>query len=186
MNRQPALVLVASLLSALAGIALYLYLTAPPEFVSASPGKAAASTAQNTQQLRFDDIVLKDLAYRPRHLNEWKKPILIINFWAPWCAPCRREIPALIALQKANDANTQLIGLSFDAVENVANFQQKFGINYPLLLVQSESTPVNQFFGNKSRALPFTAILNARREIVFRHSGEVTQQLLQQKINKIQ
>ncbi len=180
MNRQTVLVVVISLAAALAGLALYRYTTAP-RLVSAVT--SAGGTAHSPDRLRFADITLKDLAYKPRHLNEWKKPILIINFWAPWCAPCRREIPALIKMQKANSKAMQIIGLSFDAVENVANFQQKYKINYPLLLVQSESTAINQFFGNQSRALPFTAILDPRREIVFRHSGEITQQQLQQQID---
>ncbi len=182
MNRQTLLVLVISLASALAGLTLYHYTAAPP-LVSAA--NATTGVARYTAPRHFADITLKDLTYKPRHLSDWKKPVLVINFWAPWCAPCRREIPALIKLQKANRDTMQLIGLSFDAVENVANFQHKYKINYPLLLVQSESTAINQFFGNKTGALPFTAILNDRREIVFRHSGEVTQQLMQQQIDRL-
>ncbi len=187
MSRQRLPLLLISIVAAVAGVALYFILNQPPGLISAkrSPDTDNSHAADKMPQLRFDDIVLKDLAYKPRHLSDWKQPVLVINFWAPWCAPCRREVPALIELQKANAENMQIIGLSFDAVENVVSFQQKYHMNYPLLLVQAESSQINQYFGNSSRALPFTAILNAQREIVYRHNGEVTQQQLQQQIDNL-
>jgi thiol-disulfide isomerase/thioredoxin len=187
MNRHSLLVLVVSIVSVLAGILLYRTVVSSPQLISArvSPDTDISKAAPKLPPMRFNDIILKDLAYKPRHLSEWKQPVLVINFWAPWCAPCRREVPALIELQKANAEKMTIIGLSFDAVENVVNFQQKYSMNYPLLLVQSESTQINQFFGNDSRALPFTAILNAQREIVYRHNGEITQAQLQQQIDNL-
>ncbi len=187
MSRQTLALLLVSLVAAVAGVALYVSTNQSASLISAKrqPNSDISRAADKAPQLKFDDIVLKDLAYKPRYLSEWKQPVLVINFWAPWCAPCRREIPALIELQKANADNMQIIGLSFDAVENVVSFQQKYQMNYPLLLVQAESTQINQYFGNGSRALPFTAILNAQREIVYRHNGEVTQQQLQQQIDNL-
>ena len=187
MNRHTLLVLVISIVSALAGVLLYRTLAGSAPLISArvSPDTGISRPAPQSQPWNYEDIVLKDLAYKPQYLSQWKQPVLVINFWAPWCAPCRREIPALIELQKANAEHMQIIGLSFDAVENVVKFQQKYQINYPLLLVQSESSQVNQFFGNSSRGLPFTAILNQQRDIVYTHSGEVTREQLQQQIDKL-
>ncbi len=181
MNRQTLLVLTFSTLAALGGLFVYLWQNPSPKFISAKP----TSSSQATTPWRFEDIVLKDVRYQPRHLSEWKQPLLMINLWAPWCAPCRREVPALIQLQRDNAKNLQIIGLSFDAVENVVKFQMDYQINYPLLLVQSEAKQLNQFFGNSSSGLPFTAILNQNRNIVYRHSGEVTQPQLQQEIDRL-
>lgn len=185
MGRQNLLIIFISALAILAGAGLYINLGAP-QLISAkrAPDSGITRPEKKTRIPEFDELVLKDLAYQPHHLNEWKNPLLIINLWAPWCAPCRREIPDLIALQKSRQDQVQIIGLSFDAVENVANFREKFHINYPLLLVQQESADINRFFGNSSSALPFTAILDARREIVYRHSGEINRDLLETEIRK--
>jgi len=135
--------------------------------------------------LSFDEIVLNDLQSKPRYLSEWDSPLLIVNFWAPWCPPCRREIPALVDIQQTYQENVQLIGLSFDSPQNVTMFNDKYPMNYPLLIVQRESSEINTYFGNNSRALPYTAILNQQREIVFQHSGEISREQLEKQIKTL-
>jgi thiol-disulfide isomerase/thioredoxin len=181
------LVLAISIISALAGVVLYRSTLYQPELISAAvaPETGLTTAPESVPHVSFDDIVLKDLDGKERHLSDWKNPILVVNFWAPWCAPCRREIPALVDLQNNDKDDMQIIGLSFDNAQNVTNFLQKTPMNYPLLLVRDESTQVNQFFGNSSRAIPFTAILNQQREIVFSHSGEITRQQLETQINAL-
>ena len=189
MIRNILFIIAISLLSTVAGVAMFRFSTAQPEFISASvstdsaPHKSTDST--KPVALNFDNIVLNDLETKPRNLSEWKAPIMIVNFWAPWCPPCRREIPALVDIQKTYQHNMQLIGLSFDTQQNVTAFNDKYPMNYPLLLVQKEATQINKYFGNDSRALPFTAILNEQREIVFQHSGEISKEQLETQIQKL-
>lgn len=189
LDRNLVLVLIISLISAIAGVTFYRLTMDQPEFISASsnvnstPHSSTVSSQPAT--LSFEEIVLNDLETNPRQLNEWKKPILVVNFWAPWCPPCRREIPALVELQKTYQQQVQLIGLSFDTLQNVTEFSEKTPMNYPLLLVQKESTMINSFFGNNTRALPFTAILNGQREIVFKHNGEITKEMLDTQIKAL-
>lgn len=159
-------------------IAFYLMLPAP-KFISAGPQTSAG------EPLVYDELVFLDTAGRARKLAEWSKPVQIVNFWAPWCAPCRREIPALIELQAAYPDQVQLIGLAFDSASNVDAFREQFNFNYPLLIVQSDSNRLNRFFGNDSGGLPFTAILDTRREIVFRHAGEITRLQLEQQLGEL-
>ena len=118
----------------------------------------------------------------PREFSEWDGSHRILNFWATWCAPCRREIPALIALQHQYPEQLQLLGLAFDSPQNLSAFSGEFDFNYPLLLVQTESAQLNRYFGNSHSGLPFTAVLNADRDIVYRHAGEISKQQLEQAI----
>jgi thiol-disulfide isomerase/thioredoxin len=174
MNRDLATVIAVSLLSALAGILLYRYFIYQPQFTSAAVTRDLSQKSQPQSLLKFNDITLPDVNQKPQPLNQWhQKPLLVVNFWAPWCAPCRREIPDLIEIQKEYAEHVQLVGLSFDSADNVREFSTQFDFNYPLLLVDQQARQLNQYFGNNSGGLPFTVILNAEREIIYRHSGEL-------------
>lgn len=186
-DRNLLLIIIFSLISTIAGIYFYRLIIDKPEFISANRpinvNPEIPSAIDKPQAVAFNDIVLKDLDGHPRHLNEWKNQLLLINFWAPWCPPCIREIPALREIQQAYPEKLQVIGLSFDNSKNVNNFIQDNPVNYPLLLVQEESTMINDHFGNSTRALPFTAILNKQREIIFDHNGEITKEIIDKEIN---
>lgn len=183
MQRQTLVIAGISLLSVIAGVLLFRFTLYQPEFNSAS--KALHSPAAQVSTISYDQIVLNDLEGQPHALSEWNKPVVVINLWAPWCAPCRREIPALTELQHSYADQVQFIGLSFDSRDNVIDFKKSMPINYPLLLVQAESSKINQFFGNQSGGLPFTAILNSRQEIIFRHAGEISKQQLEVQIKHL-
>lgn len=183
MNRERALILAVSLIALIAGAIVFRFSLQQPEFISAAPVKMPPDSEDTT--LTYEHIILNDLNNQPRTLAEWDKPLQVINMWAPWCAPCRREIPALVELQQTYANELQIIGLSFDSTSNVIKFKQNININYPLLMVQSESSKINRFFGNDSGGLPFTAILNSRREIIFRHSGEISRQALEKQIKTL-
>jgi thiol-disulfide isomerase/thioredoxin len=182
-DRERATFLGVSLIAAVAGVLLFRFTLYQPEFNSAGP--TDSGPAAGDASLSYQQIILHDLNNRPRALSEWNKPLQIINLWAPWCAPCRREIPALVELQQTYADELQIIGLSFDSKPNVVKFREDMTINYPLLMVQSESTQINRFFGNDNGGLPFTAILNAEREIVYRHSGEISKQELEKHIKTL-
>lgn len=181
MKREKATILAVSLISLVAGFVLFRFTYYQPAFSSAeqtthgNPGTVVPA-------LTHSQIQLKDLNDQMRHLSEWEKPLQVINLWAPWCAPCRREMPSLMELQQQYNQQVQFIGLSFDSKANVKAFKESLNINYPLLLVGKESAQINQYFGNQSGGLPFTAILNANREIVYHHAGEISKHELETKI----
>ena len=184
MSRDTLLITVISLVSAFAGIWFFQNSIDQPEFISASKNVSHQSKTVGSEatEYTFDQIVLKNLNNKFQHLSEWKQPVLILNFWAPWCAPCRREIPALIEMQKKYPEKLQIIGLSFDQHEKVRTFAEEFAINYPLLIVQNEASKLNTLFGNHSGGLPFTVILNKNREIIFQFSGEISNKSLDKQI----
>ena len=183
MNRDLVLIVSISLLSAFAGMWFYSSNSDQAEYISSS--EINATTSNQSSSLSFDQIVLNDLDNNPQYLTQWEKPILILNFWAPWCAPCRREIPSLIKIQNSYPEQVQIVGLSFDNNENVRSFSQEYAINYPLLIVSHEATSLNRFFNNQSGGLPFTVILDKNRKIHFQHSGEITEKSIKNQINTL-
>ena len=187
MNRETLLIAVISLMSAVAGIWFFQRTQNQVEFVSASNNIPLQNKTIRTEisEYSFEQIVLKNLNNELQHLSEWKQPVLILNFWAPWCAPCRREIPALIEIQNKYSDQLQIIGLSFDHQDKVRSFAEEFLITYPLLIVKNEASKLNQFFGNHSGGLPFTVILNKNRQIIFQYSGEISDKSLEKQIMAI-
>ncbi len=176
MRRDTILMVGAGLVAMIAGLVLFT-LWQQPRFASATPVDTIPPA------LGYADLVFADLDGNQRSLSEWPAPLQIINLWAPWCAPCRQEIPALIEVQRNHPEKLQIIGLAFDSPANVRNFSDEFEFNYPLLLVEQHSRQINQYLGNSSGGLPFTAILDARREIVFRHAGEIDSDQLERQIS---
>ncbi len=173
MNRQYLILPAVALLSALAGILVSRVMLDQPQIASA---QAVAPTASD---LAFADLRFSTVDGHTRKLGDWHNPILVINFWAPWCAPCRREIPAFIELQQKHADKLQVIGIALDSADNVRQFTGEYPFNYPLLLMPDNSTAINRFFGNTSGGLPFTTILDTSRNIVFRHAGEITLEALE-------
>lgn len=176
MEKQTLVAVLAGIAAVLAGILMYRGLFYEPQIVSAPKPSPSLQQAQKTPTL--DEIRLNDLSGQMKQLSDWNASILVINFWAPWCAPCRKEIPALIATQDLYP-QVQILGFSFDSQENVEKFSKDYPFNYPLLLVGENAYPINQAFGNKSSALPYTVIIDDQQEIVFTHHGEISQQQLE-------
>ncbi len=74
-------------------------------------------------------------------LEDWRGEILVVNFWAPWCLPCRREIPTLIELQTTHaEDQVKVLGIALDGYQSVKDFAQEHQINYPLFLVGNRTS----------------------------------------------
>jgi thiol-disulfide isomerase/thioredoxin len=134
--------------------------TAAPS-APAAPAVAAASPAQPLY-----DQQLKDLSGQTQALSQWKGKALIVNFWAPWCGPCVREMPALSALQKeVAGKNIQVLGLGIDSPENIAEFAQKVHIAYPVYVAGMGGSDLSRLFGDKEGSLPYTVLIGADGQI---------------------
>ena len=134
-------------------------------------------------QIELHSIPLTGVDGRQTLLSDWQSEILVINFWAPWCAPCRREIPALIEIQREYaERGVRVLGLAFDGAEPVQNFAEEYGIDYPLFLVGNRSSMYNAAFSNPSGSLPYTALLSPDRSILYQHNGEVSAQQLREQL----
>lgn len=120
-------------------------------------------------------IHLPDLQGKPRRLDEWDGKVLLINFWASWCPPCRKEIPDFIRLQDDYaDAGLQIVGVALDDLEPVANLASEFGINYPSLVETGNSSALMEAYGNGEGLLPQTVVVGVDGVVRVNHRGRLT------------
>jgi thiol-disulfide isomerase/thioredoxin len=96
-----------------------------------------------------------------QNLSTYKGHVLIVNFWATWCAPCREEIPLFVRLQQEFAVKSvQFIGIAIDQVDKVRIFADEFRINYPLLIGSMDALEISRKAGNKAGVLPYTVVLD--------------------------
>lgn len=111
-----------------------------------------------------------------RSMKEFEGKAVIINFWATWCAPCRREIPLLNRLQAENAAKgLQIIGIALDTHENVAAYQLELPLSYVSLYGELEAMAVGRAFGLDLYGLPVSVFTDKAGRIVAVHTGELTE-----------
>jgi len=152
------LLLVAALAALAAGYFTALWLRAP-----------ATDTATGGQAVEFR---LPDLTGKEHRLEEWRSQVVVLNFWATWCPPCREEIPIFIDLQKRlGDKGLQFVGIAIDEPSAVADYQDVIGINYPSLLGGDDGMALMSAYGNTAGGLPFTVILDRDGRIAARKVG---------------
>jgi 3-dehydroquinate dehydratase-2 len=128
------LMVAVTLVSAFAGYGVHRLQQKPPEPAYSSTEQIQARGVPEPDT-RINDWSFADLSGERQKLETWAGKIMVVNFWATWCPPCMREIPAFMALQERyGDRGVQFIGIAIDQVENVAMFAQEHGVNYPLLV----------------------------------------------------
>lgn len=141
------------------------------------------TTPQQPQQTTSTDPVpevrpdfgLQDLQGKLRHVSEWDGKVLMINFWATWCPPCRREIPAFIDLQEQyQDQGFTIVGIAIDTEQNAKDFVDPMGINYPILVGDKQGIAISKDYGNRLGVLPYTVIIDRDGKIIATHRNEMT------------
>ena len=205
---KTALALISALLVGVAGYATYARLLSPsgPELVGAraleaqSDSKTEPSTESSTEvgaEVRAEPstepgaeqrpaFTLPDLEDRLRDVTEWDGKVLIVNFWATWCGPCRKEIPEFVELQRTyGPAGLQFVGIAIDRPVPVREFVAEYGINYPILYGDAAAIEVSAAFGNVMGALPYTAVIDRTGAVVVTHHGEFSKEAAEKVINAL-
>ncbi len=117
-----------------------------------------------------------DVSGKAQNLGQWQRDLLVINFWATWCAPCKEEMPLLADLQQKYAKNgVQFVGIAADNSANVANFAQKIPLGYPLLPDESRAIEFSKRLGNRLGLLPHTVVVTPGGEVVYSKLGVVKQ-----------
>jgi thiol-disulfide isomerase/thioredoxin len=120
------------------------------------------------------DFSLPDLNGDIRSISEWSGRPLVINFWATWCAPCRREMPLLQTLHQERQVDPlEVIGIAIDRLDAVDAFVTESGVTYPILAGQQEAMDVAEQFGADFVALPFTVFTAENGQVLWLHLGEL-------------
>jgi thiol-disulfide isomerase/thioredoxin len=122
------------------------------------------------------DFSLGDIDGNIRKLSEWQGKGRLVNFWATWCAPCRREIPLLKRTQEEHGAgNVQVIGIAVDFLEDVRAYAEEVQFNYPILVGQEDAMAAAEASGIEFIGLPFTLIMAPSGELLNTHIGEIVE-----------
>ena len=120
---------------------------------------------------------LKGLDGRMHRLADWKGKVIMLNFWASWCAPCQYEIPEFVAYQERYGAKgLQVIGLGIDQERKLRNVARTLGINYPVLVadpsVRGNADLLSQW-GNSEQIVPYTVVIAPSGRMVYIHRGRM-------------
>jgi thiol-disulfide isomerase/thioredoxin len=126
-----------------------------------------------------------DLDGRERHGSEFDDKVVVLNFWATWCPPCRKETPEFVALQDQFDERVQFIGIAIDDEEAVREFAESYGVNYPILLGDMAAVAMSRSLGNRYEGLPFTVVAAPGGEVVLRHTGGLERDQLEPLLRRL-
>lgn len=129
---------------------------------------------------------LPGLDGQPRRLSDWQGKVVLCNFWATWCAPCRKEIPMLVDLRERYLARGfEVVGIAVDNADKVKEFAAKYAISYPILIAEAAGLDLMRNLGNTAGALPFTVMLDSRGTILSRKLGILHRDDLEPKIKDL-
>jgi thiol-disulfide isomerase/thioredoxin len=172
--RLKALVLVPLALAALAG-GVWLAQT------RYAPHAPAPSAVDKMWQLGF-----ADLQGHHQFLSQWRGQVVVLNFWASWCAPCREEMPDFSALRaQYRPKGVEFVGIAIDNATNVAQFLQRQPVDYPILIGEGAAHSLARQLGDSSGALPFTIVLDREGKRVLSHLGRLPRATLEATLHKI-
>jgi len=131
-------------------------------------------------------VTLADASGRPQSLGQFRGRILVANFWATWCAPCRDEVPLLVRAQSRWAPRAiQVIGLTADAPEAVAQFGRELGVNYPLLVGKADVDEIGRRLGNAQGVLPYTAVIDPEGKVIATKVGAYSEAELDRLLERV-
>jgi thiol-disulfide isomerase/thioredoxin len=140
----------------------------------ADTGVAQPAPAARPPVLTLPEFSHKNRAGELQSIHAWPGKSLVINFWATWCAPCRREIPLLTELQKLHEADgVQIVGIAVDFREDVLKYADAMKISYPLLIGEQDGLEAVDAFGIEAVGFPYTVFTDAMGNIITTHIGEL-------------
>jgi cytochrome c biogenesis protein CcmG/thiol:disulfide interchange protein DsbE len=148
------------------------FLVARPKFRARQIGSVDRALAP--------DFTLTDLSGRPLTLSSYRGKVILLDFWATWCDPCRDEIPRFNVLQdKYRGRGLQIIGVSMDDSPNpVRDFQQQFKMNYPVVM---GSARIGELYGG-ILGLPVAVLIGPDGRIYSKHFGATDTAVLEKEI----
>lgn len=112
-------------------------------------------------------------------IQQYQGKIIVLNFWATWCSPCREEMPELSQLHtEYQDKNVTVLGIAVDEPSAVKTFTQSTPVTYPLLVSEDAGMALGSSLGNDKDILPYTVIIDARGNVAKTYFGRISKPLL--------
>ena len=173
------LVLVVAFVALMAGALFYAARLPVAEQAPAPPSQTTTTSLVPSGPVNVA-FELKDMTGAVRDFAEWSGEHRILNFWATWCAPCRREIPLLKAFQDQHRAEgIRVIGIAVDFPDPVVEYAKAAAFNYPILVGEQDAMAVAEASGVDFIGLPFTMFVDRQGELIGTHMGEIHQEQLE-------
>ena len=155
-----------------------------PGCSSAPTAVKAASVKPDTQRKAAPDFALKDAEGKTVHLSQCRGKVVLLDFWATWCDPCRLEIPWFIDMQrKLKDKGFEVLGVSMDEEgwEVVKPFMKDVGVNYRVLIGNDQTT---ELYGGVD-ALPTTFLIDRQGKIAAVHVGFASRKVFEDGVEQL-
>ncbi|MCM8596784.1 TlpA disulfide reductase family protein [Accumulibacter sp.] len=128
-------------------------------------------------------LVLPDLDGRRQSIAQWRGKVLVVNYWASWCAPCLEEMPAFSRLQQRYAARgVQFVGIGIDEPERLQAFARKTPVGYPLLVGEAAGT---QTAALQVRGLPYTVVIDHHGRFAMSRLGRLDEQTLEPVLDRL-
>ena len=180
-------------------LALYLTIITVTTVLLFNLGKELSSaepmpTTEEYSEIRLkDDITnawalpafsLEDTEGALHTLDEWKGKVILLNFWATWCPPCKYEIPEFMEYQSEYEgAGFQIIGIGIDEPEQIKNYYDEMGMNYPVLI--ATEAEMMGHWGNREQVLPYSVVIDRSGEIRYIHRGQLDRPVFESQIQPL-
>ncbi len=123
---------------------------------------------------------MADIQAKPQPLSQYQGKVIVLNFWATWCPPCRDEMPELSELQLAYQSkNVVVLGIAVDELNLVQEYLQASPVNYPILIADYAGMDLSEQLGNDHGILPYTVIIDSHGEVIKTFLGRISRPALE-------
>ena len=129
---------------------------------------------EEDKKIIMSEFELSDIDGMKISINGLRGKKTLINFWATWCRPCRKEMPMLNGLYLSqNPVDLSVVGIAIDKPEKVIQFVAELGIDFPIMVGQSEAYEIMKILGNAALTLPYTILINEEGEVIWSKNTEL-------------
>ena len=189
MSRNILLVLLIAILAAGSGFFIAMMIGTTGSGAETSTTSMSLSESPRAEDLvgkRRPDFKQNDTSGAIVSSDDFDGNILLVNFWATWCQPCVEEMPMLAELQqhRAGDG-LQVIGIALDDADRAAQFASGLGIDYPVLVGQTDVVLTGRRYGNSSGMLPFSVLVDRTGIVRWTRLGALDKLELERQISLI-
>ena len=126
------------------------------------------------QTIVMSEFSLENINGEMISIEEFKGKKTLINFWATWCRPCRKEMPMLNGVYLSeNPSEFSVVGIAIDQPEKVAQFVAELGIDFPIMIGQSNAYDIMKELGNEALTLPYTILINDTGKVIWSKNTEL-------------
>lgn len=185
---QRILILSIAILAGLGGALAYRLAHVPDAQAGNAAGnvEAAVATPESVVGQRRPDYTVARSDGELVSASDFDGQVVLVNFWATWCAPCREEMPMLAALHdEFAGQEFSVVGIALDEVEQARSFAAELGIEYPILIGTTDVMNVVRLYGNRTGVLPYSVLVDRDGTIRWAYLGALKEDSLRTEIAKL-